>query len=110
MTLYLKRDTHRDQCVTVHALRLCIKMKEILYIQAGELSNYTGTHFWNTQESYLTLDESGDHAGIDPSVAFCENVDDKVSVRYLISSSLISLFLIGQAHIMSSLGYNRQKM
>jgi hypothetical protein len=59
-------------------------MKEILYIQAGELSNYTGTHFWNTQESYLTLSESEDYTEIDPSVSFCENVDDKVSVRYLI--------------------------
>lgn len=52
-------------------------MKEILFIQAGELSNYTGTHFWNTQESYLALNESQDYAGIDPGVAFCENVDDK---------------------------------
>lgn len=59
-------------------------MKEILYIQAGELSNYTGTHFWNTQESYLTLNESPDHAGIDPGVAFSEKVDDKVSLWYLI--------------------------
>ena len=64
-------------------------MKEILYIQAGELSNYTGTHFWNTQESYLALDEG--YAEIDSGVSFCENVDDKVSVRYLIQSSLIHL-------------------
>jgi hypothetical protein len=52
-------------------------MKEILYIQAGELSNYTGTHFWNTQESYLALDE--DYTEVDSGVSFCENVDDKVS-------------------------------
>ncbi|KAI0920356.1 hypothetical protein AcV5_010118 [Taiwanofungus camphoratus] len=32
-------------------------MKEILYIQAGSLSNYIGTHFWNTQESYFTYEE-----------------------------------------------------
>ena len=64
-------------------------MKEILYIQAGELSNYTGTHFWNTQERYLALNE--DYNEIDSSVSFCENVDDKVSVRYLIQSSLIHL-------------------
>ncbi|KAF8990150.1 mtDNA inheritance protein Dml1 [Cyathus striatus] len=31
-------------------------MKEIVYIQAGEFSNYVGTHFWNTQESYFTYD------------------------------------------------------
>jgi hypothetical protein len=66
-------------------------MKEILYIQAGELSNYTGTHFWNTQESYLALNEFQDYAEVDSSVSFCENVDDKVSVRYLIESSLIHL-------------------
>lgn len=35
-------------------------MKEILYIQAGSLSNYTGTHFWNTQESYFTYEDSQD--------------------------------------------------
>ena len=32
-------------------------MKEILYIQAGQLANYTGAHFWNTQESYLSADD-----------------------------------------------------
>ena len=53
-------------------------MKEILYIQAGELSNYTGTHFWNTQESYLALNE--DYTEFDSGVSFCENVDDKVSL------------------------------
>ena len=66
-------------------------MKEILYIQAGELSNYTGTHFWNTQESYLTLNGSREYTEVDSGVSFCENVDDKVSVRYLIQSSLIHL-------------------
>jgi hypothetical protein len=35
-------------------------MREILYIQAGTLANYTGTHFWNTQESYFTYDELQD--------------------------------------------------
>ena len=55
-------------------------MKEILYIQAGELSNYTGTHFWNTQESYLALNEFQDYTKVDSGISFCENVDDKVSV------------------------------
>ncbi|KAI0049602.1 tubulin nucleotide-binding domain-like protein [Auriscalpium vulgare] len=32
-------------------------MKEIIYIQAGSLSNYVGTHFWNAQQSYFTYDE-----------------------------------------------------
>ncbi|KAF8639297.1 hypothetical protein AX17_001608 [Amanita inopinata Kibby_2008] len=32
-------------------------MKEILYIQAGSLANYTATHFWNTQETYLSFED-----------------------------------------------------
>ncbi|KAI0759132.1 tubulin nucleotide-binding domain-like protein [Fomes fomentarius] len=35
-------------------------MKEILYIQAGPLANFVGTHFWNTQESYFTYDDHDD--------------------------------------------------
>ncbi|KAF5378475.1 hypothetical protein D9615_007082 [Tricholomella constricta] len=33
-------------------------MREIVYVQAGNLSNYTGTHFWNTQEAYLAEDSA----------------------------------------------------
>ncbi|KAF9481069.1 tubulin nucleotide-binding domain-like protein [Pholiota conissans] len=51
-------------------------MKEIIYIQAGEFSNYTGTHFWNTQESYLPYDEHGD-TEIEGDVSFCEGVDEE---------------------------------
>ncbi|KAF4123302.1 mitochondrial partitioning protein [Geosmithia morbida] len=29
-------------------------MREIVTLQLGHLSNYTGTHFWNAQESYFT--------------------------------------------------------
>ena len=32
-------------------------MKEIIYVQAGNFSNYIGTHFWNAQESYFTFDD-----------------------------------------------------
>ncbi len=35
-----------------------IDMREILYIQAGQLSNYVGAHFWNTQEAYLADDDN----------------------------------------------------
>ncbi|KAF9225313.1 tubulin nucleotide-binding domain-like protein [Gyrodon lividus] len=49
-------------------------MREIVYIQAGSLSNYTGTHYWNTQESYFTYDE--DHVSIaDFSISFKEGRD-----------------------------------
>ncbi|KAJ7599384.1 mtDNA inheritance protein Dml1 [Mycena floridula] len=33
-------------------------MKEILYVQAGSWANFVGTHFWNTQESYFTYEET----------------------------------------------------
>ena len=56
-------------------------MKEIIYVQVGRLSNYTGTHFWNTQESYLSSDEHGDL--VDSSASFCESVDEKVSSIWL---------------------------
>lgn len=35
-------------------------MTEILYIQAGSQANYIGTHFWNTQETYLAFDDPED--------------------------------------------------
>ncbi|CAA7263931.1 unnamed protein product [Cyclocybe aegerita] len=52
-------------------------MREVLYIQAGEISNYTGTHFWNTQETYLNDGEDGDseESIIDPNISFCETAD-----------------------------------
>lgn len=52
-------------------------MKEIIYFQFGRLSNYTGTHFWNTQESYLSSKEDLDGV-VDSKVSFCESVDEQV--------------------------------
>ena len=52
-------------------------MKEILYIQAGSLANFTGTHFWNAQESYLTYDE-GDDRFVDHDRSFREGMTSKV--------------------------------
>ncbi|KAG7443782.1 mtDNA inheritance protein Dml1 [Guyanagaster necrorhizus] len=46
-------------------------MREILYIQAGMLSNYVGTHFWNTQEAYLS-DETDDATQISHVTSFGE--------------------------------------
>jgi hypothetical protein len=51
-------------------------MKEIVYIQAGRFSNYTGTHFWNAQESYLTSDDG--EPRVDSSISFCEGIDEQV--------------------------------
>lgn len=52
-------------------------MKEILYIQAGSLANYTGTHYWNTQESYFNYNES-DEAVSSQDISFREGVSYKV--------------------------------
>ncbi|KAF9245655.1 tubulin domain-containing protein [Melanogaster broomeanus] len=49
-------------------------MREIIYIQAGTLSNYAGTHYWNTQESYFTYDED-DVSIADHSISFKEGRD-----------------------------------
>ncbi|KAK9419222.1 putative Protein dml-1 [Seiridium unicorne] len=35
-------------------------MREIITLQLGQQSNYLGTHFWNTQESYFTYGEDGE--------------------------------------------------
>ncbi|CAK5270363.1 unnamed protein product [Mycena citricolor] len=52
------------------SFRSAVIMREILYIQAGTPANYVGTHFWNTQESYLAGDE-----------AAAQNIDHEVSFR-----------------------------
>jgi hypothetical protein len=52
-------------------------MKEIFYIQAGALANYTGTHFWNTQESYFTYGED-DEALTFHDTSFGEGINRKV--------------------------------
>ncbi|KAF7969428.1 hypothetical protein HWV62_27377 [Athelia sp. TMB] len=52
-------------------------MREILYIQAGPLANYTGTHFWNTQEAYFTYGDDGDEPLVDHAISFRETVAGK---------------------------------
>jgi hypothetical protein len=52
-------------------------MKEIIYIQAGNISNHVGTHFWNAQQSYF--DYSGDkEVLVDHDVSFREGVSPAV--------------------------------
>lgn len=54
-------------------------MREIIYIQAGRLANYTGTHFWNTQESYIPYGEDDpENADVDSKISFSESVDEQV--------------------------------
>lgn len=54
-------------------------MKEILYIQAGETANYVGSHFWNTQECYLT-DE--DESVYDRQISFRDSLAPGSEVRH----------------------------
>jgi hypothetical protein len=46
-------------------------MREIIYIQAGSLANYAGTHFWNTQESYFTYGDD-DESIVNHDLSFNE--------------------------------------
>ena len=54
-----------------------LAMKEIIYIQAGNMSNYVGTHFWNAQQSYFTYSGDKDIL-IDHDVSFREGVSPRV--------------------------------
>lgn len=53
-------------------------MKEIVYIQAGNISNYVGTHFWNTQETYLSNTGSKETLDVDPDVSMMDSSHDEV--------------------------------
>ncbi|KAF9039839.1 tubulin domain-containing protein [Panaeolus papilionaceus] len=52
-------------------------MKEIVYIQAGNISNYVGTHFWNTQETYLSNTGSKETLDVDPDVSMMDSSHDE---------------------------------
>ncbi|KAH9915313.1 Misato segment II tubulin-like domain-containing protein [Fomitopsis serialis] len=56
-------------------------MKEIIYIQAGQLANFAGTHFWNTQEAYFTYGED-EQSEIDHDVSFREGSTVKGESTY----------------------------
>ncbi|KAI9441461.1 tubulin nucleotide-binding domain-like protein [Lactarius indigo] len=56
-------------------------MKEIIYIQAGNISNHIGTHFWNAQQSYFTYKE-GEEVLIDNDVSFREGVSPRGEPTY----------------------------
>lgn len=75
-------------------------MKEILYVQAGRLSNYTGTHFWNTQECYLSSDYG--EAQVDPSISFCESIDSQVRADPIIFFWFESFDKLGVVYFMPS--------
>ncbi|KAI0292754.1 tubulin domain-containing protein [Russula brevipes] len=56
-------------------------MKEIIYIQAGNISNHVGTHFWNAQQSYFTY--GGDkEVLVDHDVSFREGTSPRGEPTY----------------------------
>jgi len=52
-------------------------MREILYFQLGNYSNYIGTHFWNIQEAYPSQ-QSGDEGPIDDQISLTERQNPDV--------------------------------
>ncbi|KAI0300473.1 Misato segment II tubulin-like domain-containing protein [Multifurca ochricompacta] len=48
-------------------------MKEMIYIQAGDISNHVGTHFWNAQQSYFTYNKDKEVL-VDHDVSFREGI------------------------------------
>ncbi len=58
-----------------------VAMREILYVQAGNLANYVGTHFWNTQESYFAYSDD-DEPLVNHDISFREGLTRKVSSHY----------------------------
>lgn len=59
-------------------------MREIVYINAGNFSNYIGTHFFNTQQAYLEDADANheDESAVDSVVSFREGLSN---VRQIIS-------------------------
>lgn len=52
-------------------------MKEIIYIQAGDMSNHVGTHFWNAQQSYFIYSEDKEVL-VDHDISFREGISPRV--------------------------------
>ena len=79
-------------------------MKEIIYIQAGRLSNYTGTHFWNTQQCYLPSNDGEDV--VDSKVSFCESRDEQVRITYVTGAYIFATLLSGEIDLVSPCPYH----
>lgn len=65
-------------------------MKEILYVQAGPLANFIGTHFWNTQESYFTYGD-GEEPVVHHDRSFREGLTPKVTLFPLMRANFPKL-------------------
>lgn len=49
-------------------------MREIVHIQAGSFSNFIGTHYFNTLESYLSSEDEEVQNSVDHGISFREGV------------------------------------
>ena len=67
--------------ITITPIRWRKRMKEIIYVQAGNFANYTGTHFWNAQESYLTSPDTGELT-VETEISFHERTGVQVRGWY----------------------------
>ncbi|KAJ3573277.1 hypothetical protein NP233_g2520 [Leucocoprinus birnbaumii] len=56
-------------------------MREILYLQAGNYSNFISTHFWNTQDAY-GLTQSSDENPVEDQVSFTERYTPNGATYY----------------------------
>lgn len=58
-------------------------MREILYLQLGDYSNHVGTHFWNMQDEYRSLDMN-EQDDVDTTISFTEryNLDVRANQSF----------------------------
>ncbi|EKM52417.1 uncharacterized protein PHACADRAFT_211670 [Phanerochaete carnosa HHB-10118-sp] len=52
-------------------------MREILYFQAGRVSNFIGTHFWNAQENCFTYEDDAQESLVNHDVSFREGLNQR---------------------------------
>lgn len=87
-------------------------MHEIVYLQFGNLSNFIGSHFWNTQDSYSfddadwsiswssrteerNAERSGVGVGAGAGVGITEKVGFQLSVTTLTSDMMVNIAIDG---------------
>ena len=79
------------------------KMREIIYIQAGSLSNHIGTHFWNAQQSYFTYSED-EEAVINHDISFREGLSPQVSeIPYARCVAILMCHALGRLNVLPSI-------
>ena len=76
-------------------------MREIIYIQAGPLSNHIGTHFWNAQQSYFTYSDD-EEVVINDDISFREGLSPQVSeIPYVRCVAALMCHALGRLNVLS---------